>query len=569
VAREKRCPREGLIAYGAQPQGGAVVFPMFTVDSDSEGGAGIRECSTFTLSPQGKGLNEAGKPAGIFLPIADGRIPKPGEQWVIVEGVKDAAALWGLGVSAAGLPTAAMNARFAPIFAGCDVVVIPDTDQAGIDGARKTAAALQNVARLVRVAQLPAEIVPSHGSDVRDILTTFGECGPDAIRKAITEAVPPEAFAPTSPAKEITFSFLDSTELDTTDYRDTFLIQDILVAREPAIIGGRQKTLKTSLAIDMALSLTSGIDFLSHFRVTRPARVLFVSRESGPGAIQRTARAVAASKGLSLGSLSNGLFWGWNLPAVSSPPSLEAFGRAVAAYGIEVVFLDPAYLCLLAGDAVGTQTSNVFDMGPLLLRLSELGDTTKANIILIHHARKNSLADPRQPMELEDLSMAGFAEWARQWALLSRREAYQQGSGVHRLWLNVGGSAGHSGCYALDIDEGQLDSQFKGRKWQVKTTDATTAREESARRREAASDTKRQAIVGQHVRKLIDALVKFPQGETKTAIRDLTGLCGERLDQALAVAIRDGHIVACEILKGGRKTARQGYKLSEEETPRT
>src|SRR5262249_22161342 len=62
----------------------------------------------------------------------------------------------------------------------------------------------------------------------------------------------------------------------------------------------------------------------------------------------------------------------------------------------------------------------------------------------------------------------GAQEFARQWLLLSRRARFVPGTRLHELWLTSGGSAGQSGQWGLDIDEGMLNHDFTGRRWGVK-----------------------------------------------------------------------------------------------------
>ena len=85
-----------------------------------------------------------------------------------------------------------------------------------------------------------------------------------------------------------------------------------------------------------------------------------------------------------------------------------------------------------------------------------------------------------EPAELEDIAWAGFPEWARQWLLLSRRRKYdpEQG-GHHELWLNVGGSAGHSGLWGVNIEEGMRQDEG-GRRWNVDVLKASQARAQAA-----------------------------------------------------------------------------------------
>src|SRR5262249_42042978 len=132
--------------------------------------------------------------AGLFFPHADGkvRLPQSGEVWHIVEGPKDAAALHGLGLLACGLNTCRLAAKFARLFAGADVVLIPDRDRAGEDGSEFSARVRRGVAKSVRIAVLPAEFKESDGEDVRDILHRPG--GRDQLLQAISDARQPDGW---------------------------------------------------------------------------------------------------------------------------------------------------------------------------------------------------------------------------------------------------------------------------------------------------------------------------------------------------------------------------------------
>ena len=127
VAKLKGVTVEALERYGAKMENGFIVFPMYGPDG--------KQCSTFKLGADGgKGMNEKDKPSGLLFPHNDDgtvRLPQPGETWHKVEGVKDACALFALGLLACGLPGSAMAAKFARLFAGCNVIAIPDPRQGG------------------------------------------------------------------------------------------------------------------------------------------------------------------------------------------------------------------------------------------------------------------------------------------------------------------------------------------------------------------------------------------------------------------------------------------------------
>ena len=60
--------------------------------------------------------------------------------------------------------------------------------------------------------------------------------------------------------------------------------------------------------------------------------------------------------------------------------------------------------------------------------------------------------------------------------MVSRRVAYKRGTGQHKLWLTSGGSAGHSGVWGVDVEEG-VRSESVGRTWDVQVLSEDEARE--------------------------------------------------------------------------------------------
>ena len=92
----------------------------------------------------------------------------------------------GLGFNAAGMPTSYLAAKYARLFSGCHIVLVPDLDTAGQLGAQKTGGHLKGIAASVRVARLPGEIVSRGGDDVRDVLRRPD--GERLVREAIDAA---------------------------------------------------------------------------------------------------------------------------------------------------------------------------------------------------------------------------------------------------------------------------------------------------------------------------------------------------------------------------------------------
>ncbi|MFN7891057.1 MAG: primase-helicase zinc-binding domain-containing protein [Pirellula sp.] len=180
---DKRMPIEAFKLFGVKEgQRGRDRFAVCRVDLYNE--AGVVH-SHFDLWPGDKGRVKSGKGnSGLFFP---GRLPAAGETWLAVEGVKDAAALVGLGYNAFGYCGNKLASKYARLLEGVDVVVVPDLDTAGMLGSDHTAGVLSGIASSVAIARMPGVIKDKSGDDVRDVLRKPD--GEKNVRDAITNAV--------------------------------------------------------------------------------------------------------------------------------------------------------------------------------------------------------------------------------------------------------------------------------------------------------------------------------------------------------------------------------------------
>ena len=300
------------------------------------------------------------------------------------------------------------------------------------------------------------------------------------------------------------------------DYRRRFLIKRILVQEQFCVLGGAKKSLKTSVLVALAVALASGVMFLGTFEVPVKCKVLMISTESGGATLQETLRRILLSHGLTSSAVEGLAFAGLkgDIPQLGLETHLQEIEDRIREHGFTVLIIDPAFTSMLIGsEGRAINFGNLFEVGNVLTRLANLGQRTGCTIILAHHTRKNSSADPYAPMQLEELSQSGFAEACRQWLLLSRRESYDPGSGLHKLWLNVGGSAGHSGLWSIDVDEGQPDEHLSGRTWNVDVRSATETRAED---REARKEAKRQKARHEDATAVLEVLRRYPDGHTVT-----------------------------------------------------
>jgi AAA domain len=343
------------------------------------------------------------------------------------------------------------------------------------------------------------------------------------------------------------------------DCRREWLVKKLLVADEPVLLGGPKKSLKTSVVVDLALSLGSGTRFLNSFEVPQKRRCLILSGESGQATLQDAMRRVCAAKKISPESCE--VHWGFELPKLSRDTDLKGLGAYVRQYEVKVVIIDPLYLCLME-TGLNLSTANLFHTGPLLLQIAQACRDGGATPILVHHARKQmggQHGSGNQPLDLDDLAFSGFAEFARQWLLINRRETYEPGTGLHKLWLNVGGSAGQSGLWGLDVEEGRLDTNFKGRDWKVRVLGRDDIQQEAiaaARVKKAEHEEQKKEEAKQAV---FQVLMNNAAGETATGIREQVSCNKSLVPAVLAELARQERIRPVQVKKPHGKSGEAYY----------
>ena len=354
----------------------------------------------------------------------------------------------------------------------------------------------------------------------------------------LSQVLPPEKKEDDNP-----FKIWTCQELMQADLKQEFLIENVLVEGQPCIIGGPKKCLKTSIMLDMAVSLATGVSFLRRFEVAVPKRVLVMSGESGLVTIRNTIRRIAESADLEPEEIDN-LFICDRVPRLDNISHIAILRKTLEEFHPDVVVFDPAYLMLTTD-----KPESLFATGGQLLAISLLCQIHGATIIIAHHNSKSSNVIGRTP-DLDDLSWSGFAEFARQWILVSRNKVFDPMTGDQHIKMVVGGSYGHGGEYDIRIQEGV----FPDRHWEVEMMDLNgiigqVAKQSSAERKEE----KRR-------KRILDILAKSTEPVSKTQIVKLSGVNNQYVSNIVNTLLSERVVEEC-MVSGSRGPTTSGYRL--------
>lgn len=344
------------------------------------------------------------------------------------------------------------------------------------------------------------------------------------------------------------FRTFTAAQLDAGQFAVEYLVEKLLVRGQPAILAAPSKCLKTTLAIDLAISLASGEAFMGAIKVSGALPVVMMTGESGLGTVQETCRRICRSKEIELSTLS-GLTVSDEVPHLFDRSHLAGVAGLLEQTQARVLICDPVYLML-----DGSQAGNLFVMGQQLMGLASLCMERGVTLVMLHHTpKKRQSGGQYSPLTLADFSWSGFAEFARQWLLVNRRSAYAIGSGSHRLWLAAGGSAGHSGLWQIDVEEGP-NSAAEGREYQISVRAGDRNDVHSADHEQSFRHAGRRT----HESRKSAVLATLPDQEsggsgiTRSEISRRTGLNAHNLDTVLGSLEAEGLLARGERLIGGR-----------------
>jgi replicative DNA helicase len=478
------------------------------------------------------GEKKAMQGGGRGLTIPRGWRDKDGPLF-LVEGPSDVLALSLCGLAAIGRPSNVGGldqlGELLSSYSG-KVIVVGENDQKpsgkwpGREGAEATT---KRLAARLKGSGVTWAMPPAGVKDCRDWVNELeadwgSESEPwqhigEAIRTELTK----------SAASSSRFQFPDVADLLEGDYGPRWLVERCLVRGQPGIIAGPSKCLKTSLSIDLVVSLASARPFLNKFPVPRRIRTAIVSGESGEHTIQETIRRVMTARGLAVNDLAGFLKVEFNVPIFTDAALMHDFAAHLQRIEADVVVIDPTYLTLGDVDA-----KNLFEMGRALRGINDYLQTVRPDltVILVHHANRQLPAG--EPMELTHLSYSGLEQYARQWLLLNRREKYDS-NGPHKLWLGIGGSVGMGGLWGLDVDEGRLDKHFQGRTWNVSLYAPDELKTEEASEQRAAKRESRRQEIDEAENQVLRAIDQAKVPLTKSQLRALTDLHQRRVDDVV------------------------------------
>ncbi len=178
-----------------------------------------------------------------------------------------------------------------------------------------------------------------------------------------------------------------------------WLVEGFWTRKSHGIVAGEPKSFKSTLTLDLAVSVASGQPFLGQFEVNEPGPVLIIQNENAPWIMKDRLNKIRTSRGLTgdVLRIEEGVY------QITFPQALPIYYINQQGFSFDndyhkdilvkimrqvnpvLVIFDPLYL-MFAGDV---NTSK--DLNPVLTWLLNLKDQFQCSLILIHHWKKGTI----------------------------------------------------------------------------------------------------------------------------------------------------------------------------------
>ncbi len=291
---------------------------------------------------------------------------------------------------------------YSKYFAGKMVFILPDNDEPGRKHAAMVAESLTAYAYQIRIVELKG--LPEKG-DVSDYLE---EHTLDQLFEQI-KATPAWKRELTAPARVFipALEFISTRQGEDIDW----MVDGILERGANGVIVAEPKVGKSWIAIDLALSLAMGSDFLG-YRVRMPVKTAFLSREDNPGLTQWRMKHLMRGKHKPQNlDIDQTLMMNTRaqMPQFSLMNDLhmDEVCRALESFRPEICFLDVFKVLHPVDENDNTEMHKVME------RLILIQNRVGCSIALVHHSRKAAEgSDTSLALRMRGASaIAGWAEW--------------------------------------------------------------------------------------------------------------------------------------------------------------
>lgn len=324
-------------------------------------------------------------------------------------------------------------------------------------------------------------------------------------------------------------------ELLVADRSFSWLAQGLLVQPTYGMLGGPRKTLKTYMALFIALGIAAGEPVFGQFAVPGGPRpvVLYVG-EGGRVPMTRRLERVAQAIGVNLADIP--LYPHFDIAPLNSPTFQETLRSDLEELDPALIIIDPLY----SFHPSDVKASSLYEEGALLANLSTPCANAGCSLLIGNHFNKTGTGSG-----LDRITQAGGQEWSDTWMLLSHRRKPDVEEGRFQLLLDIGSRQWGGGNWDVDLTIGQFDvdrAEFDGPiTWVI--------------RRHVDDEPADNATVTADI---LDILSDEPWQFTKTQVRGLLGGKTTRFNDAWD-ELRAANVIKADRayrIEGGKKRGR-------------